>query len=398
LAIALVFIVGMAGTTLPTPLYPLYQQQLDLSQLMVTVIFATYAFAVLAALIATGPWSDQVGRRPVLAGALTTGMISALLFLTGDSLGWLLLARVFSGLSAGLFTATATVMIIELAPGDRKARAAMVAACANMGGLGLGPLLAGVVSQYLPWPLHFVYGVNLALLVVCCFIVWRCPETVDPPAHPRLQRQRLGLPPSVRSTFGPAAIACVAAFALLALLTSLEPAIVSEVTGVTNRAAIGGLVFMVFAASLAGQVLQGRLTEGASLPLSCMALVAGAGLLAVSMTVGSMTILLCGAVVAGLGQGGIFAASITAVTGVSPNDRKAEVAALLFVVIYLSVALPVLGLGVAVELSGLRTAGIAFAVLVLLFSTGALFALWRRRKRASVKSRSCRAHIATRSS
>jgi uncharacterized membrane protein len=99
-----------------------------------------------------------------------------------------------------------------------------------------------------------------------------------------------------------------------------------------------------------------------------------------------------------LGQGGIFAASITAVTGVSPNDRKAEVAALLFVVIYLSVALPVLGLGVAVELSGLRTAGIAFAVLVLLFSTGALFALWRRRKRASVKSRSCRAHIATRSS
>jgi MFS family permease len=155
---------------------------------------------------------------------------------------------------------------------------------------------------------------------------------------------------------------------------------------------------MVFAASLAGQVLQGRLTEGASLPLSCMALVAGAGLLAVSMTVGSMTILLCGAVVAGLGQGGIFAASITAVTAVSPNDRKAEVTALLFVVIYLSVALPVLGLGVAVELSGLRTPGIAFAVLVLLLSMGALFALRRRRKRAPVRSRSNHAHIATRNS
>lgn len=395
---ALVFIVGMAGTTLPTPLYPLYQQQLGFSQLMVTVIFATYAFAVLAALIATGPWSDQVGRRPVLAGALATGMISALLFLTGDSLGWLLLARVFSGLSAGLFTATATVMIIELAPADHKAPATMVAACANMGGLGFGPLLAGVISQYMPWPLHFVYGVDLALLMACCVAVWRVPETVDWPAHPRLKRQRLGLPASVRPVFGPAAIACVAAFALLALLTSLEPAIVSEVIGVSNRAAIGGLVFMVFAASLAGQMLQGRLTEETRLPLSCMALVVGAGLLALSMTVGSITILLCGAVVAGLGQGGIFAASIAAVTAASPDERKAEVAALLFVVIYLSVALPVLGLGVAVELSDLRTAGIAFAVLVLLLSIAALFALWRRRRRDPVRSRNCHSHIATRSS
>lgn len=398
LAIALVFVVGMAGTTLPTPLYPLYQQQLGFSHLMVAVIFATYAFAVLAALIATGPWSDQVGRRPVLAGALATGMISSLLFLVGQSLGWLLLARVFSGLSAGLFTATATVMIIELAPVSQKARAAVVAACANMGGLGLGSLLAGVVSQYLPWPLHFVYGVDLALLLICCFIVWRCPETVDRPAHPHLKRQRLGLPANVQPVFGPAAIACVAAFALLALLTSLEPAIVGQVTGVTNRAAIGGLVFMVFAASLAGQVLQGRLMEGARLPLSCIALVAGAGLLAASMTVGSMTILVCGAVVSGLGQGGIFAASIATVTAASPDDRKAEVTALLFVVIYLSVALPVLGLGVAIELTGLRTAGIAFALLVLLLSMAALFALWRGRKCAFVRSRNCHAHIPTRSS
>ncbi|MEV0041590.1 MFS transporter, partial [Streptomyces sp. NPDC050804] len=38
-----VFAIGMAGTTLPTPLYGLYRQQLGFSELLVTVVFAVYA-------------------------------------------------------------------------------------------------------------------------------------------------------------------------------------------------------------------------------------------------------------------------------------------------------------------------------------------------------------------
>ncbi|GAB3684186.1 MFS transporter [Salinisphaera aquimarina] len=178
MVIALIFAVGMAGTTLPTPIYPLYQQHLGLSNLMVAVIFATYAFGVLGALIFTGPWSDQVGRRPMLTAGLLCSVASSLLFLLGGALWVLLLGRALSGLSAGLFTATATIAVIELAPAGRKTGAAMVAAAANMGGLGLGPLLTGVISQYLPWPLHLVYLVHLMLLVVAGGVLLFCPETV----------------------------------------------------------------------------------------------------------------------------------------------------------------------------------------------------------------------------
>lgn len=381
IAMALVFMIGMAGTTLPTPLYPLYRQQLGLSHLMVAAVFASYAFAVIGALVFTGPWSDQVGRRPLLAGGLVTSIVSALLFLAEDSLGLLVLARVFSGLSAGLLTATATVMIVELAPIEHKSRAAVISACANMGGLGIGSLLAGLVSQYLPWPLHLVYGVDIGFLTACCVVVWRCPETVRKPVHPRLMHQRLSLPASVRTEFIPASVACIAAFALLALLTSLEPAIAGEVAGVSNRAAIGALVFLVFAASLAGQVLQRKLASPTRLPFSCMSLIAGSGLLAISMAADSITLLFCGGVIAGLGQGGIFAASIISVTEASPAGRRAEVTATLFVVIYLSVALPVLALGVSAEFFSLRTSGIAFALFVVLLSVAALAAVWRGHKR-----------------
>jgi len=380
IAVAYAFIVVMAGTTLPTPLYPLYKQQLALTDQTVTVIFATYAFAVLGALLACGPWSDQVGRRPMLAAGLTAAVVSSLLFLIGGSLWILLGARAFSGLSAGLFTATATVTVIELAPPARKAHAALLAACANMGGLGLGPLLAGVVSQYLPWPLHLVYAVHLVLLLAACVVVLCCPETGERAAHPHLRRQRLELPDSVRPAFAAAAVACFAAFALLGLLTSLEPEILANVTGVSNRAAIGSLIFIVFVASLCGQILQRRFALAARLPLSCLVLILGAGALALSMATGSLVLLALGAVASGLGQGGIFAASVIAVTAASPDDVKAEVISLLFVVVYLAVAVPALGLGVAAVAMGVQTAGIVFAALVMLLSAGTLLALWRRHR------------------
>src|SRR5690625_1447043 len=299
-AMAVAFAIGMTGTTLPTPLYPLYQHALHLSSLIVAVIFATYAFGVLAALMVTGPWSDQVGRRPILIGALAAAFISSLLFLAGGSLWILLVARAFSGLSAGLFTATATVAVVELAPGHRKVHAAMLAAVVNMGGLGLGPLLAGMISQYLPWPLHLVYALYLILLLAGFAMVWMSPETVERPRHPRLGRQRLALPESVRSVFIPAAAACFAGFALLGLLTSLEPAILGRVADMTNRAAIGSLIFLVFVASLCGQFLQRRFVDRARLPVACAVLALGAGLLAVSMAVGSTGVLVLGAVASGL--------------------------------------------------------------------------------------------------
>src|SRR5699024_8041632 len=269
-------------------------------------------------LIFTGPWSDQVGRRPMLAAGLVCSVASSLLFLFGGALWVLLLGRALSGLSAGLFTATATIAVIELAPCGKKSSAAMLAAAANMGGLGLGPLLAGIISQCLPWPLHLVYLVHLTLLVMAGGVLFFCPETVERPSQPRLRRQSLGLPTGVRTVFFPAAIACFAAFSLLGLLTSLEPAIIGKVIGISNRATVGGLIFLVFMTSLCGQILQRRFTEGTRLPLACGPLVLGAGLLAVSMVLKSMTLLIFGAIASGLGQGGIFAASIVAVTAASP--------------------------------------------------------------------------------
>ncbi|MGH3764566.1 MAG: hypothetical protein ACRDTX_05370 [Pseudonocardiaceae bacterium] len=44
--VAYAFAVTMLGTTLPTPLYPIYQQRIGFSGFVVTVIYAVYAVGV----------------------------------------------------------------------------------------------------------------------------------------------------------------------------------------------------------------------------------------------------------------------------------------------------------------------------------------------------------------
>ena len=131
--VATAFAIAMLGTTLPTPLYPLYQRTFGFGELITTVVFAAYAVGVVAALLLFGHWSDQLGRRPMLQAGLVLSGLSAVVFVLAGSLGWLFVGRLLSGLSAGIFTGTATAAIVDLAPDEGKSRASLIAAAVNMG-------------------------------------------------------------------------------------------------------------------------------------------------------------------------------------------------------------------------------------------------------------------------
>src|ERR1700692_3634011 len=69
LLLASITVSFLAGSSAPTPLYPLYMAQWGLTPLTVTVIFGIYALAVLLALLVAGRLSDHLGRRAVILPA-----------------------------------------------------------------------------------------------------------------------------------------------------------------------------------------------------------------------------------------------------------------------------------------------------------------------------------------
>ncbi|MFJ3222613.1 MFS transporter [Streptomyces sp. NPDC086783] len=374
-----VFAVCMAGTTLPTPLYSLYQEKFDFSELTVTVVYAVYAFGVIAVLLAAGNASDAIGRRPVLLWGLGFAAASAVCFLAAQGLGWLYVGRLLSGLSAGLFTGAATAYVMDLAPRGAAARATLVATAANMGGLGCGPLLAGVLAQYADWPLYLPFVVHLALVACSAAVLLWLPETVRERQPLRSVRpQRPSLPSQVRSVFAPAAIASFVGFALFGVFTSVSPAFLAQSLDVHNHAVSGLVVALAFFASTGGQLAVGRVGVSRSLPLGCALLFAGLALLAGALRWDLLVLVVLAAVVGGVGQGLAFRGALSAVAGASPPEHRAAVISTLFVVAYAGISVPVIGVGLLTEPLGLEGAGLVFiACMAVLVTTAAVYLLRR---------------------
>ncbi len=379
--VAYAFVVTMIGTTLPTPLYPIYEKSFGFSGLVVTLVFATYAIGVIAALLLVGQSSDRIGRRPVLVLGLVFAVASSLVFLDAGGLALLFVGRFLSGLSAGIFTGTATAALVDFAAPEARGRATLIAAVANIGGLGLGPLLAGVLAQVAPDALRLPYAVHLGLLVPAAVAIWLMPEPVEVQGGPPLRIQRLSVPREVRPTFIRASAAAFAGFAVTGLFTAVAPSFLGELLKLPSHVLTGAVVSAVFASSIAGQLLLERIPAQTAMPLGCGCMVIGMGLVAAAIAASSLALLIAGGVVAGLGMGASFRAGLAGINRESPPEHRGEVASSFFVVAYLALAIPIVGVGVASQAIGLRAAGLAFSGFVAAIALLVMLSLAGRMRR-----------------
>ena len=373
---ACALLIAMVGTTLPTPLYALYQQRLGFDASWLTIIFSIYAAGVIAALLAVGSWSDQLGRKPLLLAGLAMGAISAVIFLFSDSIGGLLVGRLFSGFSAGIMTGTATVAVIELAPKTWK-NATLVATAANMFGLGIGPLLAGFTSQFLQDALHLVFYVHLVMLVLATVGIALIRETVQRPHTLKLGIQKPSVPASVRSVFISASIAGLAGFSVAGLFTSMVPSVMIHIMHEQGGLLIGAVIGLFFVASIIGQALLQVLPKDRHMTLGCVGLIVGMICLGLSIATSQLGLLIAAGLVAGIGQGMILRAGMGAVTASSPADQKAAVTSAFFVVLYVSISVPVVAVGFSVRVFGLEHVGEFFASLVAVVALLAMISMKR---------------------
>jgi MFS family permease len=371
--LAYAFAAIMVGTTLPTPMYALYADRMHFAVLTTTVIYATYAGAVLFALLVFGRWSDAIGRRPVLLAGVVAAVASAAVFLVADSVPMLLVARLLSGLSAGLFTGTATAAVIEAAPPSWRSKAAAAATVANIGGLGMGPLLAGLLVEYAPAPLHLSFIVHIVLALLAGVAVLVVPETSQRTG--RIGVQRLSVPVEVRAVFVIASLAAFAGFAVTGLFAAVAPSFLSEVVGIDNHAVAGLIASSIFAASAVAQVAAGKMNPHRAVAIGCAILVIGMVILAVALQLSSLVGIIAAAVVAGIGQGISFSRGLAAVAERAPADRRAEISSSYFVIAYVAISLPVVGVGLAGQRWGLQTAGETFAIAVAVLSAICLVAI-----------------------
>jgi MFS family permease len=370
---------GLFASVTPSPLYHQYAVLWDFSSLTVTLIYATYAFGVLATLLLAGGVSDLVGRRPVLLVALGSLMASTVLFMLADSAAWLFVARGLQGLATGAALSAASAALLDLHPRHDPAAVGLANGVASAGGIGLGILVSSVLVQLGDHPLVAPYVVLFALFAIAFVGVWLMPEPVADRRRFRLTIQRPSVPPPSRRPFVLAGLAVLSSWSIGGLFFSLGPQLSASLFESTNVIVSAiGIVALAGSAALA-QLAFGRTAPWIGASAGSVALAAGVLLIVLAADADSGAAYIAGSIVGGIGFGVAFLGGLRALAASIPPGHRASVMSAFYIAAYASLSVPAVLAGLVVEDLGLDQTFETFGVVVAALALVVAFEAWRTR-------------------
>lgn len=365
----------LAASSAPSPLYALYRDAWGFSALTLTVVFASYAFSLLAGLLVFGALSDYRGRREVIVLSMVLEIGALLLFWNAHSVPTLLAARLLQGLATGIATSALGAALIDL----DQAKGALLNSAAPMVGMGLGALGASVLVQFAPAPAALVYQLLLALFVVQLAAAWFLPETVSRRAGAwRSLVPRIAVPVQARATMWRVLPVNSAQWALGGFYLSLGPSVARLVSG-SHSAVIGGAAIAALVLPSAVAILWVRSRSPRFALLGGSALLGlGLALSLAGIALLSAPLYFFGTVIGGLGFGASFNGSLRSLVSLAAPQERGELMAGFFTFSYLAFSVPAILAGIAVGSAGLQKTALGFGAVLLLMVMLALALMARR--------------------
>jgi MFS family permease len=377
---ALVVGLGLFASVTPSPLYRTYSVLWHFSPLTLTLIYATYAFGVLASLLLAGGVSDDVGRRPVLLVALGALMASSVLFMVADSAAWLFVARGLQGLATGAALSAASAALLDLHPNRDPAGVGLTTAIGAASGIGLGVLVSSALVQLGTLPRVLPYVVLLALFALAFVGTYWMPEPIEQRSRFRLRVERPSVPAAVRRPFFLAALAVLSSWSIGGLFFSLGPQLAAHLFNSSNAIVSGSGIVALAGAAVVAQLLTGRSTPWIGAGVGSVALAVGMVLIVFAAARDSSGAYLAGSILAGAGFGAAFLGGLRALTAAIPHKHRAAVMSAFYVAAYTSLSLPAVLAGVVVAHNvALPTTFEIFGSVVAAVALTVAFEAWRTR-------------------
>jgi len=377
-------VIGLAlvASITPSPLYGTYRELWGFSPLVLTLVYATYAFGVLATLILAGRVSDQAGRRPVLLVALGTLMVTSVLYMLADSVVWLFVARGLQGLATGLALGAASAAMLDLHPRRDPSAVGLANGVLSAGGIGLGMLASATLVELAPAPRVLPYVLLFLLFAIAFAGTLLLPEPVEERSRPRLTPQKPSVPVPVRRAFLLAALAVISSWSIGGLFFSLGPQLSAGLFDSTDHLVTALGVFLLAGAGSLAQLAFGHARPWVGAVTGSIALAAGMLLIVGAVALESPVLYIAGSLVGGAGFGVAFLGALRALSIVIPPDHRAAVMSAFYVVAYLSISVPAILAGLLITPLGLDTTFEIFGAVVAALALVVAGEAWRTRPRA----------------
>lgn len=374
--------VGVMGSALASPLYPLYQASWLLQTSDITSIYVAYMYGTLGCLLFLGRLSDRFGFLRVLRAGLALMVLGLLMSALAWERGPFVASRVVIGVASGLIMTSASLGLTQLSQGGNVLRASAMTSFAMALGFGMGPLVGGLIAQWLPRPLVTAYVPNLVLGLLALYVLFQVQvPVVAPLARPaggqarafslRDWMPRVTLPRTgMRRPFLVACMGAFSAFGIFGLYASLAPSFIRQMLPWHGPAVSGLSIALILFLSTAVQWFA-RPLHSKTCAIWGLSFLALCNVLLMLTTYTHWPLLFALSVLAtAAGHGLSNLAGVAIVNKIAKPENRAALLSTYLVVGYLGTIVPILVLGWLSDALGLTIAIEIFcAAMVLLTAT-----------------------------
>ncbi|MCP4681998.1 MAG: MFS transporter [Desulfobacterales bacterium] len=165
------------GAGLVAPLLPVYAHDLGAGAFQVGLIFSSFSLTRSIFVPYFGKLSDKKGKKPFLTLGLLLYFLLSLLYTASNDIFTLVLLRLGQGFASAMILPVAQAYVGMITPAQKEGRIMGIFNISLYGGLSVGPLLGGVVTDYFNIRVSFLTMGALTLLGFFLCLLLLPPET-----------------------------------------------------------------------------------------------------------------------------------------------------------------------------------------------------------------------------
>jgi DHA1 family multidrug resistance protein-like MFS transporter len=175
IVLAIAVAVTNLGAGFISPLLPVYAQTMGAGGFLIGLIFSSFSVARVVFMPLAGAASDRYGRKAfIIAGLFFYALCSAGYVFAQEA--WLLVAvRFFQGLGSALVFPIAMAAVADLTPVEKAGTVVGAFNAPIYLGLGLGPLLGGIMADWISIEVNF-WGMGVLSLVSLLMVAMLMPR------------------------------------------------------------------------------------------------------------------------------------------------------------------------------------------------------------------------------
>lgn len=341
--------VGVMGTALISPLYALYKQNWRLSNSDVTLVYTAYMGGAFLGLMCLGRLPDKMGFLSVMKkGLMLMGIGTLASMLAGDVL-MLDGGRFMVGIASSMLTTSASVGLVQLSvKNGNLQRAATMTSLLIAFGFGLGPLVGGIMGQWLPSPLRTTYIPTLLLGLFAIIALGRLDIEDGRKGRPDFRDflPKLVWAERPRSlVFFLSSLCAFIAFGIFGLYASMVPVFLRDMLPWHGPFVSGTSIAMILFLSAGVQLFAGRLPTRWSGFAGLLLLASGLALLLSDLWLHSVPVFILSVLVTATGHGMSTLAGITMVNRLADTHNRSGMISTYLMIGYIGSMLPLLLMG-----------------------------------------------------